>query len=298
MLAIPEAQLTTWSNQGSVKESAETNGIIKRALEAPGTPYANKRYESFLQGSYANRTNIWADSDVDIVMKLTEPFYRDLSYLDLQQRAAYTSAHSDADYNFHTFKRDVLAVLQKAFPDDVVPGRKAITIKARGNRRSADVLVCVAYRRYLRFNNVNDQLFDEGICFFLPDGTQIVNYPKQHLANCSSKNADAREWFKPYVRVMKNMRNRLIDKGVIEKRLAPSYFIEGLLYNLLNENFGMNYGNTFMNFLGWAASADASRMRCANQITPLFLEGSPTAWTIGACQTFMAAIRKQWDEWR
>jgi hypothetical protein len=93
-------------------------------------------------------------------------------------------------------------------------------------------------------------------------------------------------------------RNRLIEDRIIEKRLAPSYFLEGLLYNVANENYSGNFCNTFVNFLGWAASADASRMRFANQITPLFQEGSPTAWTIGACQTFMAAIRKQWDEWR
>ena len=39
------------------------------ALHADDAPYAGKAYDTFLQGSYANDTNIYADSDVDIVIR-------------------------------------------------------------------------------------------------------------------------------------------------------------------------------------------------------------------------------------
>lgn len=42
-------------------------------------------------------------------------------------------------------------------------------------------------------------------------------------------------------RVFKNMRSRLVESGLIEAGTAPSYFIEGLLYNVPNEKFTTSY---------------------------------------------------------
>jgi tRNA nucleotidyltransferase (CCA-adding enzyme) len=73
-MAIPESQLTTWSSQGSVIQSAQTYGTIKLALESKSTTYADKDYEIFLQGSYGNDTNVYADSDVDVIIKINALF--------------------------------------------------------------------------------------------------------------------------------------------------------------------------------------------------------------------------------
>jgi hypothetical protein len=51
-MAIPEAQLETWSKQGSVTQSKATYGTVKAALETVDAPYAAKDYSVFLQGSY------------------------------------------------------------------------------------------------------------------------------------------------------------------------------------------------------------------------------------------------------
>jgi hypothetical protein len=37
----------------------------------------------------------------------------------------------------------------------------------------------------------------------------------------------------------------MIDAGAIEDGVAPSYFLEGLLYNVPNDNFGSSYEDTF-----------------------------------------------------
>jgi effector-binding domain-containing protein len=49
-MAIPNAQLETWSHQGSIAQSSVTYGSIKRALESNGTKYTGKSFEVFLQG--------------------------------------------------------------------------------------------------------------------------------------------------------------------------------------------------------------------------------------------------------
>ena len=77
-MAIPESQLDTWSHQGSITQSSTTYNTIKKALESTGSAYAGKNYTVFLQGSYGNDTNIYSESDVDIVIRLNSCFYHDL----------------------------------------------------------------------------------------------------------------------------------------------------------------------------------------------------------------------------
>jgi tRNA nucleotidyltransferase (CCA-adding enzyme) len=88
-MAIPESQLDTWAKQGSVTQSSTTYNIIKNALESNSTPYADKSHQVFLQGSYGNDTNIYAESDVDIVIQLESSFQRDLTRLSEGQRDAF-----------------------------------------------------------------------------------------------------------------------------------------------------------------------------------------------------------------
>jgi len=60
-MAIPEAQLETWSHQGATVTSESTNGSIKTALESSNSKIKNKNTDIYLQGSYKNSTNIRFD---------------------------------------------------------------------------------------------------------------------------------------------------------------------------------------------------------------------------------------------
>ena len=87
-MPIPESQLERWSHQGSVTQSRNTYNSIKNVLEANSTPYSGKSFKVFLQGSYGNDTNIYAESDVDIVIRLDDCFYSDLDDLSEDEKAA------------------------------------------------------------------------------------------------------------------------------------------------------------------------------------------------------------------
>ena len=65
-------------------------------------------------------------------------------------------------------------------------------------------------------------------------------------------------------RIFKNMRTRMAADGLIADGLAPSYYIEGLLYNAPNEQFGGIYTDTFCNCVNWLAKADKSKLVCAS----------------------------------
>ena len=191
-MAIPESQLDTWSHQGSITQSSDTYQSIKKALETTDSAYTNKNYKVFLQGSYGNDTNIYAESDVDIVIRLDDCFQHDLSELPPEQQEAFKSSHSDATYTHQDFKSDVLDVLATKYGADAVAGDKAIAIAKSGNRRKSDVIAAVQYRRYHKFITTSDQTYDTGICFYTASGVKIANYPKQHSENLTTRHQNTR----------------------------------------------------------------------------------------------------------
>lgn len=296
-MPIPESQLDTWSHQGSVAQSSATYATVKGVLEANDTPYANRSHVSFLQGSYGNDTNIYADSDVDIVMQIDSVFYQDIKKLPADEQTLYKAAHSDADYSYSDFKRDVTAVLRKAYGNAVQPGKKAIFIEGNGTRRDVDVLVTVKYRKYSRFRSFTDQNYIEGICFWDSEGTQIINYPKQHSANCTTKHQGTTQWFKPTVRILKNMRNCMISDGYIKDGLAPSYFLEGMLYNVPQNCFGTSYQDTIVACINWLLKAERDKLVCANEQYRLLHPTSKVTWRVEQFEEHLQAVVKYWNDW-
>ncbi len=298
-MAIPEAQMETWSHQGSVTQSKDTYKTIRTALESDRALYAGKDYHIRLQGSYCNDTNIYAESDVDVVMCLKDAWDQNLDSLNENQKAAYLAAYGDAEYGYAQFKKDVLTRLTTAFGADIDPsGKKAIRIKPSGNRRKADVLPCIQHRRYWSFRTpLDDKDFHEGITFYLPDGTKVHNFPVQHSDNCTQKHKDTNQWFKPTVRILKNMRGRAIDEDLLEDGDAPSYFIEGLVYNVDKAQFGRSYADTFVNAMNWIAGADRTKFVCANEMHYLVRDSSKVCWPKSDCEKFLDAMTTLWEQW-
>jgi len=85
-MRIPLSQLETWCHQGAIKSSSATCASIKHALTKSTCPLANRGVDVFLQGSYPNSTNIYGDSDVDVVVRYPNTWYPDLSLLTLPER--------------------------------------------------------------------------------------------------------------------------------------------------------------------------------------------------------------------
>ena len=295
-MSISESQLEVWAKPGAVTTSASTYATIKAALESPYTNYRGKDFEVFLQGSYGNDTNIYKESDVDVVIQLNSTFLKDISSLPPDQAALYGSIFSSADYLYATYKADVIKALKDAFGSDAIPGKKAIKIKAYGNRRSADVIPACQFRRYKHFRSLTDQDFTEGIYFEGNSGDSIKNYPKEHSKNLTSRHQATGKMFKPFVRILKNMRTRLVDAGTIPADLAPSYFIEGLLYNIPAAKFATNYQDTFVACMEWLRTADRTEFVCANWQYYLLRGDSAVTWTPESCGAFISAIIKMWND--
>ena len=297
-MGIPEEQLETWSHQGAIASSKATYATIRSALESTRAPYRDKRYKVFLQGSYGNDTNVWAESDVDIVIRLDSCFHNDLDLLDFTQKSEQVAAYSNATYCQTEFKRDVTKILMEAFPYEVTDGNKAIAIKAGGSRRKADVIVATAFRRYYRFNSILDESYAEGICFWDTSGERIANYPDLHSTNLTLKHQATGNRLKPTIRMMKNLRRKLVEEGMLDEGIAPSYYIEGLLYNVPNEKFNSSLGDTFCNAVNWIRSeASKTNFVTANEQYYLLRDNAKTCWPPAHADEFLEASVQLWNSW-
>lgn len=295
-MAISENQLETWSHVGSKQQSASTYQTIRSVLESKDAPYAGRGFDIFLQGSYGNDTNVrGSESDVDVVICLTDVYNSDITGLDPAEKAAYEANRSPAEYGFKEFKAEVVAWLAANFGTGVMPGRKAIAVPGEGNRRDADVLACIGHRRYVSYLSSWDNRHHVGISFITSDGDRIVNFPKQHKQNCTQKHQNTNSRFKSNVRVLKNMRNAMVNEGFLKKGVAPSYFLEGMLWNVPNQSFVSGYQQSFENYLHWLEQCDATKLACANNLYWLIRENSQVCWNIQGYQTFLTAARQYWN---
>ncbi len=247
-MSIPESQLETWSNQGAVTKSSQTYTSVKAALSAYNWP-SEMSYEVFLQGSYANTTNIYADSDVDIVVKFTNGHYHNLSSEERQKFKLVPVAHTYEDHRSH-----LIAALTKYYGSPQVDstGNKALAVLASDNRLKADVLHSHVYKYY---KNLTVQF--EGIAFYSRNPKkQIINYPKQHRENGENKNATGRTKgrYKPSVRMFKNARKIIVSGDEKLRQKFPSYFIECLFYNVPDENFSILLQDTFINSVNYLSA--------------------------------------------
>ena len=301
-MAIPERQLLTWSHQGAVQSSASTHKSVESCIKKVNWN-DDVSYVTYLQGSYPNYTNIYGNSDVDLVVEFCSIFSKNLSALTESQKEQFDSDYSDAKYSLASFKKSVIEQLQECYgKNNIEVGNKAILVKGNGSRLDCDVVVCNPYRKYISYSpNTKDYI--EGILFKTEKTNKtIINYPKVHLKNGSEKNkkGNTRENFKPTVRVLKNIKASMIDKGYISKTLAPSYFLECLIYNSDNQNFrNSSYSEITVAIINqFDRDLDNGNMEnylVQNEQQQLF-GTEDQQWDINDASTFVGQLIKFWNE--
>lgn len=190
-----------------------------------------------IQGSYANETNIRECSDIDVLVELQDIFLYDDSLLTPAEKDARDKYYITAGYDYTSFKEDLYKAIEFYYSNDkasVRKGNKSIKIKL--GVAEADIIPCFSYYKFHNFEgSKEDSNVTEGICFFAKDGTKIVSFPKQHLETCAKKEIET-NIFKDVVKIIKNIKEILLEQNRIKKDVACSYFIENLVYNCLDSN--------------------------------------------------------------
>ncbi|RPE84869.1 hypothetical protein EDF28_0811 [Curtobacterium sp. PhB137] len=251
-----KAVLDRWMSRSSPAEDdrmERAERMVRAAIDAhPAFVDYRGSIKVYPKGSYANRTNVRADSDVDVVVE-----NQDLYYYEYFPRSdaptpdpnaiPYRGRWDDED----DWRSEVLAALQNAYgPAHVdTSGKVAITIdEVPGSRPSTDVVPSFEFRR---FDSPDRRAPHVGSRVFSTDGKAIDNFPEQQRVNGIAKDGCTRGRYKKYVRALKSAENFLADDGQIEG--LPSYFMECLVWNVPDSiiNRGLELADGFHAVLGY-----------------------------------------------
>ena len=239
-LKFSESQFSSWCNPASTTEDEKINNSISMIKDAikRDEECRNLEIEIFVQGSYANNTNVKQSSDVDVCIMNKETFF-----------TQYPEGLKDSDYGFTSggmsydnYKKMVVKALKNKFGENnVVIGNKSVKIKSNTYHVEADAVIAYQLKNYALINSRTPSRYVEGIKFYASDGTCVINYPKDHIKNGKNKTISTNHYYKKLVRLLKRVRNQMVEEGVINGDKITSFLIECLVWNIPNNIIMGNY---------------------------------------------------------
>ncbi|HEY1210092.1 MAG TPA: nucleotidyltransferase [Terracidiphilus sp.] len=232
-----EEVLCTWGGAPSETEQTKCENAeraIRKAIDT-SAKLNTRNIEVFAQGSYANRTNVLQDSDVDICVVCHDVFFTDYTLSKGLNDAIF--GYGIGGYLYTEFKNDLEVALTSYFgADHVTRGAKAFDVHANTYRVEADVVPCFEHRRLM--GTPENNWIDFGTELRSDNSGRIINWPRQNYENGVAKNSETRRCFKAVVRILKRLRNEMATNGYVEAGPIRSYLIECLVWNVPNHFFG------------------------------------------------------------
>jgi hypothetical protein len=177
-------------------------------------------YETFLQGSYKNDTGVVDINDVDIValrkQTTSTHFTGTIADYPITWESIFREVQNRLESSYHyrgkTERSDKCITVNTNFKADVVP---AIYISSDG----ADPISIYSFR----------------------DLSERKNFPRVHYQNNINKHASTSKIYKSVVRMFK----RWVKNWFPHTKIAPSFYIECLIYNIPDDNFAHDRAVSF-----------------------------------------------------
>lgn len=190
----------------------------------------NLEFTIFLQGSYGNGTCVRQDSDVDVAIICESTF-----------RCQYPNGRSGKDYGYISSDFDILE-FKKDFCNFInnlnnsyyaENHNKCIFFKGnQTSRKDMDIVPSLRYKDYSNDLYLNKNNCISGVLIKTNDGKEIINYPEQSRINSVEKNKKTAYYYKRIVRILKNIKNDMVEKGIAGIDSVSSYGLECLVYNV------------------------------------------------------------------
>ena len=191
--------------------------------------YSGNKITLLVQGSYANKTNIPNESDMDIAVILESTFTANYRSGALKDNYGFT----DGTFSIATLKNDVEKVLKQCFgAKNVERHDKSIKVYECIHHIYTDVVVAYRYRDYSNDLDNDSENYIGGIHICSDSGVDIINYPELHIIMGFLKNQATKYNFKKCVRIAKNMREKMRENGYFISDLVSSFGIESLFWNV------------------------------------------------------------------
>lgn len=228
-----EETLQSWTAPLSNSEenrAENTIRMIRSAIDSSDR-LSNMDIEVFTQGSFANNTNVRSESDVDVCVMLKDTFHTE--YPKGKVREDYGFKASSLGYEqYRGMVKNALNAKFKA--EHIYDGDKSLKIHENTYHVDADVVPVFQLRNYYYLNSSVPDKFVEGTWFKTRSGKEISNYPKKHIENGVKKNKETNKKYKKTVRIMKHIKNNMVEDGITNGDIITSFLIECLIYNTPN----------------------------------------------------------------
>ena len=252
-----EQTLQGWTlplSQTEEQRAENTIKMIRTAIDA-NDDLKSMDIEVFTQGSYANNTNVRSESDVDVCVMLKDTFHT--VYPDGKKREDYGFLASDL--TFQQYRNMVKTALQDKFKTEYVnDGNKSLKINENTYHVQADVVPAFQLRNYYYWGSTDRNKYIEGTWFVAKTGKEVSNYPKRHIQNGISKNNATNKEYKKLVRIMKHIKNNMVDDQAADGEKITSFLVECLVYQIPN--------NTISNASTWTETVRQALIYLYNEI--------------------------------
>jgi hypothetical protein len=295
-MPIPESQLKLWSAQGSTAAAQNTFETIRIDLLTDGRSLIrDMKVDVYMHGAYQNGTNLNDKDPVDIAVALTSAWSQDLAMSGANQQDQRRLQNT-----WHEFRLDVLGTLRGKYGlVNVEDQPNCLRVEGAAGSNPVNIAVGIQHWLYLNFGLSAGKQYQEGLSFWTPENRQVVNFPKVHNENGQAKDGEAgtKGWFKPMVRMLKSARGYMVEREVIDPSLAPSYFIECLVYNAPNTCFGWSCQDSFSAVLKWLNTGHLAGLKVQSGIEPLFGTG-PAQWSDKHARIFINTLVRVWNDWK
>lgn len=221
-----ENNLQRWSEPPSkteIEKCERAERMIKEAISSD-EKLSRMKVKVFAKGSYANRTNIPSDSDVDIGVINQNQYFN--KYPDGKTKEDFNFI--DSSYHFEEYFLDVAKAIENKFgKTEVTIADKCIKIRSNTCRVDADVVPHFVRRLYNQSGT-----YREGVSIKTSGGNFIYNWPDQDYSNGVAKNERTARGYKKLVRILKSVRSEMENEGIASAQKAKSFLVSCLAYNV------------------------------------------------------------------
>ncbi len=246
-------------------------------------------------GSYRVRTSIKQESDVDIYVQVNKS---DFFPRYPEGKTKVDFGNVDGTFDYAAFKNEVgLALRSYIGAATVTNGKNAFDVHENTYRIDADVIAVLPCRWYTgRFNVDYSHHYYEGIAFRNAAGAVIKSFPEDAYTSGAAKNDATFGRYKRVIRVIKNLRSYMEEKGVAEAKGIASFLIECLVWNVPDDMLGDDaYWQDVYRILDFLRKGTASWETCqkwkeVNEIRDLW--DAKQLWTFAQANSFASAAWK------
>lgn len=111
---------------------------------------------------------------------------------------------------------------------------KSLKINENTYHVQADVVPAFQLRNYYYLRSTDPNKYIEGTWFVAKDRKEVSNYPKRHIQNGVNKNNATNYKYKKLVRIMKHIKNNMVEDKRADGNKITSFLVECLVYQIPN----------------------------------------------------------------